>query len=53
MRKKQSKNSMYLMRNALSDSIKSIPKKNKQKFGEDLLTLIDKAHEDDYKDFSF
>lgn len=53
MKKIQSKNSMFLLKKQLEQNIKSIPLKNKQKFGVDLLKLIDKAHEEDYESFEF
>lgn len=44
---------LYLAQKRVKASIKSIPKKNKQKFAVDLLKLIEKAHEADYENFNF
>lgn len=51
--KNNSHNSMFLMKKQLQESIKSIPKENKHKFGVDLLKLIDYAHGADYDNFNF
>lgn len=51
--KNNSHNSMFLMKKQLQESINSIPKQNKHKFGVDLLKLIDIAHEGDYENFNF
>lgn len=44
---------MWLARQEINNRIRTIPKKNKEKFQLDLLYLIELAHEDDYEDFEF
>lgn len=44
---------MYNAQKELTKRIKSIPKKNKQKFSVDLLKLIEYAHQEDYDNFNF
>lgn len=51
MRKIVSPHELYLAQKQLTDSIKSIPKKNKRKFSVDLIKLISLAHEDNYENF--
>lgn len=46
-----SQNKLWIFRQELNNSIRTIPKKNREKFQFDLLTLISKAHEDDYENF--
>ena len=53
MRKHYSPKDLYLAQKMLRDKINSIPKENKAKFSQDLLTLIDKAHDEDYQSFNF
>lgn len=50
---KASPKDLYLAQKQLKDSIKRIPKKNKQKFAVDLIKLIDFAQKDDYENFIF
>ena len=52
MKKHYSPKDIYLAQKMLRDKINSIPKKHKAKFSQDLLTLIDKAHDDDYESFN-
>lgn len=44
---------LYEAQKFVRKQIKSIPKKNKEKFSVDLLKLIEIAHEDDYENFYF
>ena len=44
---------MWQSRQEINNRIRTIPKKNKEKFQLDLLYLIELAHEDDYGDFEF
>lgn len=40
----------YLAKKEMEHRIKTIPKKNKDKFGVDLVTLIELAHQEGYND---
>lgn len=51
MRRKPDVNDLYCLRYQISQSLRTIPKKNKSKFAMDLLTLIEKAHKEDYESF--
>lgn len=53
MKKHFSPRQLYLAQKMLQQEINSIPKKNKEKFSNDLLKLVEKAHEDDYENFYF
>lgn len=50
---KASPRDLYLAKKEFSSQLKKIPKKNKEKFFNDLLKLVQYAQKDDYENFNF